>query len=421
MKPTISWHRGSSLVIATLLAACGGGGGYDGNNVSVNGNVNVTGSGVTVTPGNGVLYVSLTDAPSCGFDAVNITVNKIRVNQSSSANENDAGWTDIVLNPAQKINLLNLNNGTLLPLGQTPLTPGHYSQIRLVLDPNPGNGIANSIVASGTTAEVPLDTPSAVVNGIKLVNEFDVAAGQRADVVIDFDACKSIVTKGNGKYGLKPVVKVVPSVLNGIDGYMNLALLGYHVFVSAQQNGEVVSATVPNVSTGEFFLGRLPPGNYDVVITADNQTPAVIANVPVMNSTSVTLLSNPATPLNLPSAVSYPADISGTAGLSPISVTEVPLVSARQSFTGGPGFTMKYVNADALTAAYNLHNLPTVAPLLAQYTAVLPLVFTSDKAVLPGAGKYTVQASANGYKTAAVSNVDISTGNKTDINFVLVP
>jgi len=197
----------SSLIAAgllsVLLAACGGGGGYGGTPVQAT---------------MGSMSVSLTDAPSCGFDAVNITVTKVRVNQSASASENDAGWTDITLTPAQKINLLTLTNGTLLPLGQTPLAAGHYTQLRLVLDPNTGNGLANSVVLTGTSTEVSLDTPSAVQSGIKLVGEFDVAAGQRADVVLDFDACKSIVTKGNGKYGLKPVVKVVPSILNGIDG-----------------------------------------------------------------------------------------------------------------------------------------------------------------------------------------------------------
>jgi hypothetical protein len=38
----------------------------------------------------GSLSVSLTDAPACGFDAVNVTVDKVRVHQSSSANENAA-------------------------------------------------------------------------------------------------------------------------------------------------------------------------------------------------------------------------------------------------------------------------------------------------------------------------------------------
>src|SRR5262245_3413861 len=53
----------------------------------------------------GAASVSLTDAPACGFDAVNVTVSTVRIHQSSSADEKDAGWTDITLNPPRKINL----------------------------------------------------------------------------------------------------------------------------------------------------------------------------------------------------------------------------------------------------------------------------------------------------------------------------
>ncbi|MBI3357013.1 MAG: DUF4382 domain-containing protein, partial [Nitrospirae bacterium] len=41
----------------------------------------------------GSLSVSLTDAPACGFDQVNVTVDKVRVHQSNSADPNAAGWT----------------------------------------------------------------------------------------------------------------------------------------------------------------------------------------------------------------------------------------------------------------------------------------------------------------------------------------
>lgn len=394
------------LFSAGLMAGCGGGGSSYSSNPVAN---------------SGTLYVAITDAPSCGFDAVNVTVNKVRIHQSATASDTDAGWTDITLNPAQKINLLNLTNGTLLPLGQTPLTAGHYTQLRLVLDPNTANGLANSVIASGTTTEVSLDTPSAVQSGIKLVHEFDVAAGQRADVVLDFDACKSIVTKGNGKYALKPVVKVVPTILNGINGFMNTALLSNHVMISAQQNGVIVSSTVPNASTGEFFLARLVPGTYDVVLTADARATAVIASVPVASTTSVTLLSSTATPLTLAAAATLPANISGIATLSLAGATDTVTVAAKQSFASGPSFVVKYVNADTVSTAYLLQSLPTVSPQLAPYSVTLPLVFTTPVGALPGVGKYTVSASASNYQTATVTPVDISTGNKTGINFALVP
>ena len=128
-------------------------------------------------------------------------------------------------------------------------------------------------------------------SGIKLVHEFTVAAGQRTDLLLDFDACKSVVRRGNSNYALKPVIQVIPFVLNGIDGYVDTALLTDGVTVTAQQNGAIVRATAPNATTGEFFLARLPVGNYDVVFTANDRTSAVIAAVPVpgLNETSASM------------------------------------------------------------------------------------------------------------------------------------
>src|SRR5450759_5980119 len=171
-KP-LAWLMASLL--AALVAGCGSGNGA----------------------GSGTLGISLTDAPACGFDAVYVTVVKVRVHQSSSASDTAAGWTDITLNPARKIDLLSLNNGVLDNLGETPLAAGHYTQLRLVLDPNTVvAGLANPVVPTGGTTEFPLFTPSALQSGIKLINQFDVASGQRVDLVLDFNACKSIVLRG---------------------------------------------------------------------------------------------------------------------------------------------------------------------------------------------------------------------------------
>ena len=384
-------------LLAVLIAGCGSGGGSGG------------GAGLE----SGTLGVSLTDAPACGLDAVNVTVIKVRVHQSSSASDTDAGWTDITLNPARKINLLSLTNGVLDNLGETPLAAGHYTQLRLVLDPNTAVGLTNSVVPSGGF-ETALVTPSAVQSGIKLVNEFDVASGQRVDLVLDFDACKSIVKRGNGTYALKPVIKVIPFVLNGIDGYVDTALLGSTVMVTAQQNGVVVKSTAPNAQTGEFFLSRLAPGNYDVVLTANGRVTAVIAAVPVASTTSVVILSNTAMPVTLP--VSATHIVSGTETLNPTSSTEVAYVAAKQSFGTATIVTVKFVAADdSASGAYSL-TLPTGAPQLGQDSATLPIALVAQAGV---AGKYTVEASASGYQTQSVSK-DISAADATQ-NFTLVP
>jgi hypothetical protein len=390
---------GSALVVASL-AACGGGGGS-------------TGTAATPTSTLGTLSVALTDAPACGFDAVNITVNKVRVNKSASAGDTDAGWVDVALSPARKINLLTLTNGVLDTLGQTSLEAGHYSQIRLVLDSN-ANGTANTVLPTGAKTEQALDTPSAAQSGIKLTGAFDVAAGQRSDIVIDFDACKSVVAKGNGSYALKPVLAMVPSAVNGIAGVVASAALANHVVVSAQQNGKIVGATAPNPATGEFLLSHLAAGNYDVVITSDNSAASVIGAVPV-SASATTAVATAAAPLVL--ASSNTGSISGNVTMAPAS-TEAAYVTAKQSLSSGPTVAIKYQGADLATGAYTLANLPIAAPQYAVYSSTLPLAF---HAAVGTPGVYTVEATANGYAAKSVAGVDITAKNQTGVNFALVP
>jgi hypothetical protein len=125
----------------------------------------------------GTLRVSLTDAPACGFDAVNVTVAKVRVHQSSSVDETAAGWVTIALAPPRKINLLTLNDPTqpnfaLESLGETPLEAGHYTQLRLVLVGETGDGqppFNNSVVLSSQpNTEIELDTPSSLLKNPSL-------------------------------------------------------------------------------------------------------------------------------------------------------------------------------------------------------------------------------------------------------------
>src|SRR5262245_23392236 len=413
----LTWVMG--LLLTVFVAGCGSDGGG-------------SGSGSSTQPG--TLGVSVTDAPACGFEAVNVTVSKVRVHQSESASDNSAGWTDITVNPPRKINLLELNDPTqpnfaLERLGETPLEPGHYTQLRLVLDRNTGQSSANSVVLENTTAEIALVTPSAVQSGIKLIHQFDVDSGQRVDLLLDFDACKSIVQTGNGKYILKPVIKVIPIVLNGIDGFVDKTLP--NVRVSAQVNGEIVRATVPNTLTGRFFLARLAaPANYDVVITADGHATAVISEVPVQTTTSITTVSTSGKPIPVvtpptlePSATH---SISGTVTLNPATDDETVLVAAKQALDGGPTVTVKSAVATVLDAAlpigdygYNL-TLPIEAPSLGPYATPLPIVFTKQPASV--AGQYTVQVSAIGYATkSSLAPVDISGGDATSQDFTLTP
>lgn len=369
-----------SLIAMSALSACGGGGGSD-------------------SSGQGTLSVSLTDAPACGFDAVNVTVSKVRVHQSGNADADAGGWHEITLNPARKINLLNLTNGVLDSLGQTSLPAGTYTQLRLVLA-NTGP-LANSVKPT-SGIETALVTPSGLTSGIKLNGNFEVAAGTTTELTLDFDACKSIVTRGNGTYALKPVISIIPMATSGaITGFIDPTIAATNKpVISAQVDGVIVRSTVP-ATDGTFSLSPLNAGNYNVVITADSHASDVITGVPVTAKAS-TAIGNNTAPIAL--APSAERTVSGT--VTPADIESE--VIATQTFAAGPKVTVKYQNAVALTGGYSL-SLPIAAPMLGQYgSGTLPISFAADPSQ---AGKYSINASAANYQSQS-SAIDISAANQ---------
>lgn len=382
----------------------------------------LTGCGVVVGEGNGTVGVALVGSPACGFAEVNVTVTAVRVHQDASADVKASGWKEIVLEPASRVNLARLTNGEMVSLDQTSLPAGVYNQVRLVLDPSAGTSIANSVTLPSAPAnQIRLDTPASVQDGIKVASSpFEVTAGERTDLVLNIDACRSVVTNGVGGYALRPVAKVVPTTLNGITGFVDPLILPSNVVISAQQNGVVVGSTVPTAG-GEFTVPRLPPGNYDVVFTADNRVTSVVAAVPV-EADERTVISSTGTPVTLPLAATSARSIGGTAVLDPASTTdEVAYVSARQSFAAGPNVTVMLRGVDASDSSYTLSNLPSAAPRLAQYRAGQPLEFVTQSNTIPGTGRYAVVASATGYAAGTITSVDIRTGNQASVDFTLEP
>lgn len=189
-----------TLVLVTLIAACGGGG--DGT--------------VVATQPAGNLRLALGDTATCGYDHVYVTVEKVRIYRDDTG----SGAAEVVLSPPRRIDLARLTKGVLEELGTSPLPAGHYTQLQLVLAPNSSTGddsMANAVQPTGGGL-VPLETPGALRSGLKIEVDFDVAAGATADLVLDFNACLSVVKAGNsGNYLLKPVVTAHPRTQTAVD------------------------------------------------------------------------------------------------------------------------------------------------------------------------------------------------------------
>jgi hypothetical protein len=347
--------------------------------------------------------MALAAESACGFDAVNVTVTKLRFHSSATAVAGDPGWTEIALQPARRINIAQLNNGELQNLGAAALLPGHYAQTRLVLDPNNNNDTTNSVVVAGSSAEVPLQTQIIAPGGIAIGPGFDIANGQNMTLIADFDACRSVVPNNGNQYLLRPAVKALPTVKNGITGYIGTSMLANHVRVTAQQNGVVVRATAPDPVTGEFHLARLDPGYYDIVVTADGRSSAVIATVPVASALSTTAISTEAAPITMPTGLT--GHVSAMLALKPASAVEPAYGAASQSFAAGPTVVIGYRLADLATGIVTFTKLPMLAPQLAVYRASEPLVFTVQSDVAPAVASYQVSARAPGYAIQVESSL----------------
>jgi hypothetical protein len=314
--------------------------------------------------------------------------------------DNDAGWSEVVLNPAQRIDLLSLTNGVLQELGQVQLPAGTYTQLRLVLASNNATApFANSVVPSNTGVEVALDTPSAQQSGLKLKTHIDVPSDKVADVVLDFDACKSVVKRGNsGRYNLKPVISVITVLSDAglrIVGWIAPAIAASSPSVSVQASGVPVKATVPDPITGRFVLYPVPVGTYDLVIGASGRVTSVMTGVPVV-TTAYTYTNSEALPMLPAAAASAPRTVSGA--VAPPAAAASATVRALQSFTSGPTIEAAFAPVDADTGAF-VFTLPVDAPQKAAFSGVpgtqppSGVTFIADP---PRAGLYTVQASHAG-------------------------
>ncbi|MEF2249455.1 DUF4382 domain-containing protein [Ralstonia solanacearum] len=332
--------------------------------------------------GTGTLHVSMADAPACGFDHVYITVSKVRVHMSAQASDTDTGWTDVALAAPQRVDLLSLTNGVLSDLGQSALPAGQYQQVRLVLVANQGNTLANSVVPTGGTEQA-LDTPSATQSGIKIIQPFTVQPNTLVDLVLDFNACRSIVQRGNGTYSLKPVVSATPAVVSGtISGFAAPAEAGATVL--AEQNGQVIRGTVAD-SNGQFVLSPLVQsstnGNYDVVVVQANRASGIVQSVPVTVS-GTTIVSTSAAPITLPTSTMHTA-----------SDTVTPA-----------------------SATATLRALQTIGSLryeIGAYSGTLPVSLSTATSV---AGVYTIEADAASGATQS-TGVNLSTADPADVNF----
>jgi hypothetical protein len=391
-----------TVALATWVVSCGGG--PSGSSASM----------ATVT-------TSLSDPPTCSvpdgpYSHVYISVSGVKMHRSSSASPGDSGWVDLApgLGSAPiQVDLLSLgNNGcALAQLGINHLIePGTYQQIRFYLAPdsatvagNQCNGTNNCVVYNGVTH--PLQLSSETQTGIKIPpgqlagGAFTVEAGQARDLVIDFDACASIIRQGNGKFRLKPVlhagqVAISASAINGqlVDSNTLTPIAGAQAIVALEANDgngvdRVIMQTTPDAN-GYFVFCPVPAGTYEVVAVLQTGS----GGSTVAYAATVTSGAQPGDalgkiPMHADAAPGLIDGMVSTKDGAAIS-EDITLYALEQMMIGGNNIKVTIPLADQLSSAITVTTVDDAS--CAAGTDCAPYTFTlPSKFVLPYLGTFS--------------------------------
>lgn len=198
------------------------------------------------------VQVFLVDAPA-DYDGVFIDVEDVQINVEGTGEDDE--WYSLEGFEPKVYNLLELTNGEAAFLGELEFSAGKLNQVRLILGDDNELEIGDDLID--------LKVPSGSQSGLKInVNE-EVASGFLYELIIDFDAAKSVVKAGNsGMYLLKPVLRANIAALSGaIAGSIQPIDTEAVIYAILDQD---TASTYPN-EAGQFVIRPLYPGLYDVV------------------------------------------------------------------------------------------------------------------------------------------------------------
>ena len=158
-------------------------------------------------------------------------------------------------------NLLEFVNGKDTLLVDESIPTGFISQVRLVLGEN------NTIMVDSVLYD--LKTPSAQQSGLKLNIHEEIVGGESYAYVIDFVVEKSIVETGNGKYILKPVIRVFTEAITGsVSGVVQP--VDARPWVMAVMDEDTISSTMADTVSGEFMIRGLSEGTYNLIFNPED-------------------------------------------------------------------------------------------------------------------------------------------------------
>ena len=143
----------------------------------------------------GIIEIRVTDPPPADVEHVFVTLANIEVHRVS---DNVTGWETIPIPTGNMTFDLMDVIGVEKVLGSANVTAGKYTQIRMDVD----SVEVVTVDGDNFTAEVPSGK-------LKIVRPFEVEAGVKTVLTLDFDGEKSLIITGKGKALFKPVVRLL--------------------------------------------------------------------------------------------------------------------------------------------------------------------------------------------------------------------
>lgn len=278
--------------------------------------------------GVGKLSIQLTDAPF-PHDMIaeaNVTIFKIEARtkdenddeeyETDNEDENGEDTMDehesngkylILMEEEITVNLLELTNGVTETLFNADIPSGTYDMFRVYV-----KGV-NVVLNDENSTTYDLKVPSGEHSGIKIFVKppLVITNGLSADLLFDFDVCRSFVPRGNIKhldsfngFNFKPVIKIrnlttagtLQGMVTTVDGETVTPLNGAQITVL--KDGEIVTTSLTD-DTGGYMIMGLETGSYIItvekegyILSPENEGPTE-AVIDAGNRTTINFVMTP--------------------------------------------------------------------------------------------------------------------------------
>lgn len=331
--------RGLALVTLGLLAACGGG---------------------ASEPGMGTLQVKMQDTPVDEAENVYVTVERVEVFRT----EGGAEVRETLVDTPTQYDLLTLQNGVSAVLGTGEFPAGDYKSIRLIVAADsrqdiqtlPADQLNNYIVIDGVAYA--LVVPSGAQTGIKFNHHFTISPDEITVLSFDFDVRRSVHQRGHQPiFNLRPTLRLIDTVVSGtISGTVvtsDAAPLPAGTVVSAQQAGAEIASAIVDVTTGDYMIGPLLAGSYDMVVIAPGYgfaSESGVAVVAQQDSSGHDFTLTAASVGDIAGTVAFTATLPETVSVSLVWSGFVVATTGIDTTTGAYGFLATPVGDYTVTA-----------------------------------------------------------------------